>query len=277
MIDSPRSRLGLNSQTIPAADAVAVVQYAAAAGFATVEFAGELVWDRPIEPIMEILRSTGISVLGLCPTSVLHGWHAVWDAAVETRFAAELDLAAALGAEYFVMPIMRPDGDPGTVAAALRAAAPLAAARGLRLAVESIGHVPLLSDGRELIMVLDRVGAVEVGVLLDVFHFFRAGHTIDDLALFDGLDLLAVQLSNANQRPTGELLGYRDRTFPLDGRFPVAELIKAVRATRPEVDLVVEVIGEVARSHPPAEGVRLARLHLDRVLESGTGIERRSA
>lgn len=273
MIDGAQQ--GLNSQTVPAADAVTVVELAAAEGFTAVELAGELIWGRPVEPVAAALRDAGVSLLGLCPTPALHGWHTGPAAATTARLVAELDHAAALGARYFVMPFMRPGGDPDSVVAGLRAAVPYAAEHGLRLAVEAIGHVPLLNQARELITVLERVGSPEIGVLLDAFHFFRAGQTLDDLEAYREAELLAVQVSNANERPTQELLGYRDRTFPSDGRFPVPDLVEAVLGRHPGTPVVVEVIGEVARSHSPATGARLARQHLNRIL--GPAVERRSA
>ncbi|SEE23077.1 sugar phosphate isomerase/epimerase family protein [Ruania alba] len=268
MTDRPRlaPRTGINNQTVPAASAVEVIEGAARHGLGCVELTGEVLAQDP-DGVPATLREQGVRLLGVSPTKALHGWHVQWDEQVGAGMRSEMQAAATAGAEFFVMPFMRPGGDADTVTAGLRRAVPIAREAGLRLAVEPIGHHEVLRRAEQLAPVLARLDQDVIGVLLDSFHFFRSGQSLEDLRHLDGVDVLAFQVSNANDRPVPELLGYRDRTFPLDGPFDVAGLCGQVARRWPNAPIVVEVIGEVAAATPTATGLQRAATQLRMLTE----------
>ena len=257
--------IGVNSQTTPSATLDEFLAAAAAAGLPLVELAADII-DSPLDEVRELVHASGATVLGVCPSAEVLDWHWKWDADTPRALEAELVRARELGAAYFVMPFMRPNGTEESVRFGLDQAVPIARSLGIGLAVEPIGHFEVLRTARELAPVLETYDPDAVGLLLDSFHFFRAGQTLEDLAAYDDVPILALQISNVNDVPLEQTLGYRDRRFPLDGRMPVTELCSRVLAERPNVPLIVEVIGDVAQSTPTLEGLDCARLQLDTIL-----------
>ncbi|MDR5700908.1 sugar phosphate isomerase/epimerase family protein [Agromyces aerolatus] len=270
---SSTRRLGLNSQTTPAASLEEFAGAAASAGFRAVECAAEIL-DGPVEHVAETFRRHGLEVLGVCPSVELLDWHWRWDAAIERRLDEELRRARALEADYFVLPFMRPRGDAESVRRGLAGAAPLARAAGMRLAVEPIGHFEVLNRAQDLVPVLRDQDPEVVALLLDAFHFFRAGQELDALHAYSGLPVAAIQLSNVNARAQHEALGYRDRVFPLDGRWPVREFTSLASSLFPGAPLVVEIIGDVARATPTGEAAERAHRQLAELTRTLDPLER---
>lgn len=257
---SPRK--GINSQTTPHASIEEFLAAVGVEGIRFVELAADII-TRPVGEILELLAASGTSVLGVCPSTELVDWHWRWEDTTTRLLEVELTRAAELGADYFVMPFMRPQGTAESIRAGLELAVPVARELNIALAVEPIGHFDVLRTGRELAPVLETQDPAVVGLLLDSFHFFRAGQSVDEVSAYDGVPILALQLSNINDSPLDEALGYRDRRFPLDGRMPVLALCERVLTDRPGLPLVVEVIGDVAAHTATADGVRCAREQLD--------------
>ncbi len=271
---TPRPRLttGINSQTVPGLDAEAFLRGAQASGVAGVELTGELIASAPAA-VASLLDETRLRLFGVTPTPALHHWHWRWTTRTEERLHAEIRLAAELGADYFVMPFMDPRGDARSVAHGLARALPLTTGTDIRLAVEPIGHHPVLPRAEQLAPTLRRFDDDRIGLLLDSFHWFRAGHDPDDLHLYEDVPILALQISNANERPTPELLGYRDRTFPLDGRFDVADLCAHVVELDHGTPIIVEVIGDIAATTAPRLAFRTAQTQLASIEAHIDGLE----
>ncbi len=261
--------LALASQTLgQAADASTVIQCASIGGFQAVELSGDLLGPEVVPLVKDQLSEFAIDVLGIGPSSRLLSWHARWDTSTLKQFEKECARASELGARYIVLPLMRNAGGAKSVEAGLRAAIPAARDHGIRLAFEPIGHYPLLRRIDEAVLFLRHLDSIDVGLLLDSFHFFRANNTLDDLYALDGVRIEAIQISNANGRPLEQLLGYRDRTFPLDGPFPVLELVRHVMKRHPGIPVSVEVIGDTTSRLTPAEATELAYLQARKIVSS---------
>jgi sugar phosphate isomerase/epimerase len=261
---TPRPVLAVNSQTVPHASAAQLVEAVADAALDAIEITGELLASS--RGLAQLLGERKIELLGVSPTRDLHAWHCRWDDELGRAMELEMGRAAEAGAGYFVMPFMEPSGDAESVRRGLVAATPIAREHGLRLAVESIGHHPVVRRLEELVPVVSSLDGDVVGVLLDSFHFFRAGHGVTDLPLLDAVSVVAAQLSNSNGRPRQDLLGYRDRTYPLDGPFDVVGFTRELLVRKPTTPLVVEVIGDVADACPAATGVHTAAAQLDEIM-----------
>lgn len=255
----------VNSQTAPHADLADFLAGARHAGFSAVELSGDLMSRSPDEALDQV-HASGLDVVGLCPTEALYDWHWHWDDQVEADLHVQLERARSLRAPYFVLPFMRDRGDEVTVTRHLRFAEALAVEVGVGLAVEPIGHYDVLRRARQIVDVVSRCDPDVVGVLLDSFHFFRAGNVLDDLVLFDDVPVWALQISNANDLPIDELLGYRDRTFPLDGPFATERLVEWWLEQHPRRPLIVEVIGDTVASMSTEQSLALAAEHLSTLL-----------
>ncbi|TWI31414.1 sugar phosphate isomerase/epimerase [Paracoccus sulfuroxidans] len=150
-------------------------------------YGGIVFWRREIGSnaarIAAHARAAGLAVAGLCRTPFLVGPLAPQGRqAVMDDFHASIDMAAELGAP--VLTIVTGGVEPGTrgIADSLRIvtdrvaeAAPYAAARGVRLALEPLnpvygGNRSCLTTLRDALDICDAIGAPNLGVAVDVYH-----------------------------------------------------------------------------------------------------------
>ncbi|MEO6300516.1 MAG: sugar phosphate isomerase/epimerase family protein [Paracoccaceae bacterium] len=159
-----------------------VIDACAARGFGGIVFWRREIGSRAVE-IGNRVRAAGMAVTGLCRAPFLVGPLAPQGCtAVMDDFCAAIDMAAALGAP--VLTIVVGGVEPGTkgVAESLKLvtdrvaqAAPYAAARGVKLALEPLnpvygGNRSCLTTTRDALDICDAIGAANVGVAIDVYH-----------------------------------------------------------------------------------------------------------
>ena len=159
-----------------------VIDACAARGFGGIVFWRREIGARAIE-IGNRARSAGLKVVGLCRTPFLVGPMAPQGrAAVMDDFFASIDMAAGLQAG--VLTIVVGGVEPGTkgvteslklVTDRVAEAAPYAAARGVKLALEPLnpvygGNRSCLTTTRDALDICDAIGAANVGVAIDVYH-----------------------------------------------------------------------------------------------------------
>jgi len=138
----------------------------------------------------------------------------------------------------------------------LRTGAAILAEAGVRTALEFVpyGGVRTLSEG---IDVCAEIGWDRCGLLLDTWHFFRAG---EDWELLRSLTPEQIALVHVNDAPppVGDL-AYESRfrrTRPGDGTFPLADFLDALEELGYEGVVSLEVLSASLRARPPAEGAR---------------------
>ncbi len=159
-----------------------VIDACAARGFGGIVFWRREIGARAVE-IGNRARSAGLKVAGLCRTPFLVGPMAPQGrAAVMDDFCASIDMAAGLQAG--VLTIVVGGVEPGTkgvteslklVTERVAEAAPYAAARGVKLALEPLnpaygGNRSCLTTTRDALDICDAVAAANVGVAIDVYH-----------------------------------------------------------------------------------------------------------
>ena len=148
---------------------------------------GIVFWRREIgaraQEIGARVRAAGMVVAGLCRTPFLVGPLAPQPlAALRDDFCASIDMAAGLGAP--VLTIVVGGVEPGTlglaeslkrVAERVAEAAPYAAERGVKLALEPLhpvygGDRSCLVTVRDAVDLCETIGADNVGLAVDVYH-----------------------------------------------------------------------------------------------------------
>ena len=159
-----------------------VIDACAARGFGGIVFWRREIGGRAIE-IGNRARSAGLEVVGLCRTPFLVGPLAPKGrAAVMDDFFSAIDMAAELQAK--VLTIVVGGVEPGSkgvgeslklVADRVAEAAPYAAAREVKLALEPLnpvygGNRSCLTTTRDALDICDAIGAANVGVAIDVYH-----------------------------------------------------------------------------------------------------------
>jgi 4-hydroxyphenylpyruvate dioxygenase len=111
----------------------------------------------------------------------------------------------------------------------LTQAAQWAAAFDVRLALEFRGTATFCSSLDTALALVARCGEPNVGVNLDVFHFYTGPSKFHDLDLLTPANLAFVQLCDLAGTPR-ELAGDSDRVLPGDGDFHLGPVVERLRA-----------------------------------------------
>jgi sugar phosphate isomerase/epimerase len=153
-----------------------------------------------------------------------------------------------------------PAADPLAMAEPLRDLAEQAAARGTRIAIETmpfsaIATVPM---GAEII---SAAGHPAAGLLIDAWHVFRAGTTLDELrTLLPPEMIFAVELDDAAPEVVGSLFEdtVDNRLLCGDGCFDLRGLVETLRDLGFDGPWGVEILSTSFRELPVDRALRLA-------------------
>lgn len=171
--------------------------------------------------LRQFLPKTGVRVAGLCPaTHAAENWHAPQCPDIHDSIRRTMEVCAALSGSYVILPMLAADADETETADNLALLDGYAGQFGVRLGFEPVGHIPSFASVDEALALLDRAGPLDhTGLILDLFHFFRAGQEPSDLAGLPADRVLMVHLNNAMHLPRTELLGHRHRVQIDEGQW----------------------------------------------------------
>jgi 4-hydroxyphenylpyruvate dioxygenase len=226
-------RLALHTWTLDATPLADVLRIAAATGWDGVElrrldFRRAEESGRPADSVLDLVRASGLAVACV---GVEFGW--MWaDGGERKRLLAVFDeqcrRAVAVGCETVMSPVDKGRGDLTKAAASVREVGDIAAAHGVRLAVEfnsqceQLNTLPLL---REL---LARAAHPSCGLLLDTYHLGRSGAPLREVDGVTPPEIAYVQLSDPPARTEpGKVL---DRLPPGQGTYPFREFFAILAA-----------------------------------------------
>ncbi|QEH34543.1 Inosose isomerase [Aquisphaera giovannonii] len=114
--------------------------------------------------------------------------------------------------------------DYGRAAASLAEAAALAGAAGIRLALEFQKSSGFCASLDTALAIVGEAGAPNVGVCLDLFHYYTGPSKFEDLGYLSAENLAWVQACDVGGTPR-ELAGDGDRIFPGEGDFQIGPII----------------------------------------------------
>jgi 4-hydroxyphenylpyruvate dioxygenase len=149
------------------------------------------------------------------------------------HFRRRLELCAQLGIPTllvvadFVEAVDRTALERAVVS--LAQAGQMAAALGVRLALEFRGKATFCSSLDTAVALAAQCGQPNVGINLDVFHYYTGPSKPDDLALLNPQNLAHVQLCDLAGVPR-ELATDADRVLPGDGDFRLEPIVAQLRA-----------------------------------------------
>lgn len=110
----------------------------------------------------------------------------------------------------------------------LKQAAQWAAGFEVRLALEFRGHSPFCSSLDTTLGLITQCGEPNLGVNLDVFHYYTGPSKFEDLDLLTAESLAHVQICDISGVPR-ELASDSDRILPGDGDFQLAAILQRLR------------------------------------------------
>lgn len=144
----------------------------------------------------------------------------------------------------------------------------VAADHGLSVTLEFVptGCVQTVAQARE---VLERADRANAGMLIDSYHFFRAGSRLEDMARVPAELIAAWQMNDAGAAPAtdDQFADMMIRSMPGDGEFDLAGLMQAIAATGTTAPGGIEVFSVELVRLPFAELARRSAQGLDYCLE----------
>jgi sugar phosphate isomerase/epimerase len=136
----------------------------------------------------------------------------------------------------------------------LRESAKWAQAFGVRLALEFRGRSTFCSSLDTAVALVRACGEPNVGVCLDVFHYYTGPSKPEDLELLDSANLAHVQVCDV-AGVARELAADGDRIFPGEGDFRLGPIVERLRAIGYEGWVSLELFNPVlwqAKAHQVA-------------------------
>jgi 2-keto-myo-inositol isomerase len=159
--------------------------------------------------------------------------------------------------------------DYGRASSSLAEAAALAAEYSVRLALEFNSRSGLCST-------LETAAAIvaetpnDVGICLDLFHYYTGPSKFEDLAHLSPANLAWVQLSDLSGTPR-EIAGDADRILPGDGDFQTGAVLDQIEAIGYDGYVSLEVLNPSFWAIPPERVADVAMQALMRVLGHRAG------
>lgn len=227
-----------------------VVHAAAGAGFRSVGLDNVTLRTSAIETVAQMLRDHRLrcSDLGVLPI----GRKNASDVAEALAAVAHATGATTCIAAFFA---------PVEEAAAVRAldeCATVLGDVGVRIALEfaSYGGLTRLIDA---VALCDKVGWDRCGLLIDTWHFFRAGADWPTLQGLGGDQIALVHLNDGLPDVGDDPVraGRYERLPAGRGTFPLSEFVATLEAAGYAGTLSAEVLSDAIRLRPPAEGASL--------------------
>ena len=146
----------------------------------------------------------------------------------------------------------------------------IAAKRGVGLAFEFLGQpdcsVQTLALADEIVR---KVGQPNVGLVIDSFHFYAGGSTIESIEALDAARLFIFHINDAEDLPR-EQLEDRHRLLPGLGILPLKEIVAALRRIGYDRVVSVEIFRPEYWERDPFELAREARAAAEQALDTRT-------
>ena len=158
--------------------------------------------------------------------------------------------------------------DPASLPRALTSltqAAQSAAGFNVRLALEFGGSDAFCNCLDTALSLVEACGEPNVGVCLDVFHYYKGPSKPEDLDRMTRANLAHVQLSDVAGRPR-ELMTDSDRIFPGEGDFRLAPIVERLRAIDYDGGVSLELMNPMIWKSRPSQVAELGLRSLRNVL-----------
>jgi 2-keto-myo-inositol isomerase len=272
-------KLALNGATTMKADLAMDLAAAGAAGFDFVE-----IWAAKLRTFLKTNSADDLRKLfderGLEPLSINSIEHITFRspadyARIKTECEELSHLAASLRCPYLVVvPGRLPAQAPSLeeiIDESVRVLTDLSAIaerHGIALAFEFLGQTDCSVQTLELAdEIVRRVGRPDVGLVIDSFHFYAGGSTIDMIETLEPRSLFVFHINDAEDLPR-EQLQDSHRLLPGLGILPLAEMLQSLKRIGYDRVASVEIFRPEYWERDPFELARDAKAATEQVLAS---------
>ncbi|HXY76075.1 MAG TPA: sugar phosphate isomerase/epimerase [Steroidobacteraceae bacterium] len=148
---------------------------------------------------------------------------------------------------------------------------------GVRLTLEFLPEsaIPDLATAQRIVV---GVGASNLGVMLDTWHFARTGGTVEALGALSRGVISALQISDRREPPPGtKYTPMFGRLLPGEGELPLVAILRLLLERDRTLTVGVEVFSEELQELPPDEVARRVARATGRVLAQATASRGREA
>ena len=143
---------------------------------------------------------------------------------------------------------------------------------GVRLGLEWVGPATSRKSGNVFLHRLDQLLEMEeeigvdcLGLLVDSYHWYTAGHTAEELAALPVEKIVHVHINDAPDKPRDEQIDSQ-RLLPGEGIIDLAAFLGALKTVGYEDYMGVETFSEELKALPVEEAAARAKAAGDRVL-----------
>jgi 2-keto-myo-inositol isomerase len=270
-------KLSFNGATTMGADLVTDIRAAAAAGFDYLE-----IWAAKLRTFLQTQSPADLKTLfkenKIKPLSINSIEHITFrDPAAYAKIRAECEelsaIAAAIECPYVVVV---PGRLPQELTSSsdiieesvrvLRELASIAERHGVALAFEFLGQKDCSVQKLDLAdEIVQNVNRRNIGLVIDAFHFYAGGSTIEMIDHLDPKRLFIFHIDDAEKMPREQLTDAH-RLLPGLGILPLKEIIAAFRRIGYDANASVEIFRPEYWERDPFELAREAKLAVERVL-----------
>lgn len=185
------------------------------------------------------------------------------------HFQKRLELCQALGIGTLVIAgdVLGPIGEQDfqRMRVSLVEAAAKAGERSVRLALEFQAKATYPNNLQSAAGLVAEIGSPQLGLCLDVFHFFVGPSKESDLAYLSAENLFHVQVCDLTGQPR-EFAADGDRILPGDGDFPLGVVVDRLREIEYGGAVSVELMNPAIWRIPPRQFGEVAMTAVRKVL-----------
>ena len=230
-----------------------------------------------MESAVRLAVEHDLQITGLIPgPDTLVRWHDSLDDDMLNLMVDTLDACVTLGGHYMILPVLGDGGSLQGTADNLKRIAEHAIPKDIRLGLEPMGHVQKCSRVPEALEVLELSGLGEhVGLVVDCFHYFRAGQDVSAISAIGSDQIVVVHVNDALDLPIEQLVGNKHRAYPGHGIFDVVGFCEAILSTGYNGPYSTEIMNEAYWMDDPPTVCRTSfetsRAAIDQALSNHMG------
>ena len=262
----------LNASTIRTTPILQQISVAGEAGYQGIEL-----WHDAIDAhlqaggslaqIRQALDNQGLSV----PTTIyLAGWFDASEQDLPSVFdecRRRMDQAAAVGAPHIIAGPSQSHADYDVGAARYRELLEMGQTVGVFPAMEFLGFVDQLNTIEDALDVMNRCGHPKATTVLDPFHIFRGGGSVESIAKLNDRQIAVSHFNDTPTHPPREQQHDVDRVMPGDGHLDLRRYLDLLTATGYDRFLSLELFREDLWKQDPLEVARLGLAKLKAAVE----------
>lgn len=184
------------------------------------------------------------------------------------HYRKRLDLCQRFGIPLMILAVdFTSNVDAAALGSAMKSlseAARWAAGFGVKLALEFRGADAFCNNLDTALTLIERCGEPNLGVCLDVFHYYRGPSKAEDLLRLNAANLFHVQFCDVAGVPR-EWMTDADRVLPGDGDFQLEPIVERFRAVGYGGAVSLELINPMLWPVPAAQLAETGRRALERI------------